>query len=114
MDRRGFLRSLVGGVAVAAAVRTFPFRVYSFPPAPVLAGNEFLDHFVWYTNPEATAAYKELLGELERMPGRIEVTDVDDRLKIITFAPVRRPAIAIADIPRTRYGYHTKFSRLSD
>jgi hypothetical protein len=31
MDRRGFLRSLVGGVAVGAAVRTWPFRVYSFP-----------------------------------------------------------------------------------
>jgi hypothetical protein len=31
MKRRSFLRSLVGGVACAAAVRTFPFRVFSFP-----------------------------------------------------------------------------------
>lgn len=31
MDRRGFLKMLVGGVATAAAVRTFPFRVFSFP-----------------------------------------------------------------------------------
>lgn len=31
MNRRGFLRSLVGGVAATVAVRTFPFRVYSFP-----------------------------------------------------------------------------------
>jgi hypothetical protein len=31
MDRRNFLRSLIGGVAATAAVRTFPFRVYSFP-----------------------------------------------------------------------------------
>jgi hypothetical protein len=31
MDRRLFLKNLVGGVAVAAAVRTFPFRVFSFP-----------------------------------------------------------------------------------
>ena len=31
MDRRNFLRSLIGGVAASAAVRTFPFRVYSFP-----------------------------------------------------------------------------------
>lgn len=31
MNRRGFLRSLVGGVAATAAVRTFPFRVFSFP-----------------------------------------------------------------------------------
>ena len=31
MNRRGFLRALVGGVATATAVRTFPFRVFSFP-----------------------------------------------------------------------------------
>jgi hypothetical protein len=31
MDRRKFLTSLIGGVAAAAAVRTFPFRVFSFP-----------------------------------------------------------------------------------
>lgn len=30
-DRRSFLGALVGGVAVTAAVRTFPFRVFSFP-----------------------------------------------------------------------------------
>ena len=31
MDRRGFLGSLIGGVAATAAVRTWPFRVFSFP-----------------------------------------------------------------------------------
>lgn len=31
MDRRNFFRSMIGGVAAAAAVRTWPFRVYSFP-----------------------------------------------------------------------------------
>jgi hypothetical protein len=31
MDRRSFLRSMIGGVAAATAVRTFPFRVFSFP-----------------------------------------------------------------------------------
>src|SRR5258708_3464028 len=30
MDRRSFLQSLIGGVAGAAAIRTWPFRVYSF------------------------------------------------------------------------------------
>ena len=34
MERRGFLKLMVGGVAAAAAVRTFPFRVFSFPNAP--------------------------------------------------------------------------------
>jgi hypothetical protein len=31
MNRRTLLRGLVGGVALVAAERTFPFRVYSFP-----------------------------------------------------------------------------------
>jgi hypothetical protein len=31
MNRRNFLSTLIGGVATAAAVRTFPFRVFSFP-----------------------------------------------------------------------------------
>lgn len=30
-DRRSFLCTLVGGVAATAAVRTWPFRVFSFP-----------------------------------------------------------------------------------
>jgi hypothetical protein len=31
MNRRNFVQTLVGGIATAAAVRTFPFRVFSFP-----------------------------------------------------------------------------------
>lgn len=31
MNRRGFLNSLVGGVAASVAMRTWPFRVFSFP-----------------------------------------------------------------------------------
>jgi len=31
VNRRGFLQSLVGGIAATAAVRIWPFRVYSFP-----------------------------------------------------------------------------------
>jgi hypothetical protein len=31
MDRRGFLGMMIGGIAASAAVRTFPFRVFSFP-----------------------------------------------------------------------------------
>lgn len=31
MNRRGFLGLLAGGLAAGAAVRTWPFRVYSFP-----------------------------------------------------------------------------------
>jgi hypothetical protein len=31
MNRRKFFRTMIGGVAATAAVRTWPFRVYSFP-----------------------------------------------------------------------------------
>lgn len=31
MNRRSFLGQLIGGVAASAAVRTWPFKVYSFP-----------------------------------------------------------------------------------
>lgn len=31
MKRRDFLGVMVGGIAAAAAVRTWPFRVFSFP-----------------------------------------------------------------------------------
>ena len=31
MNRRGFLGMIIGGLATAAAMRTFPFRVFSFP-----------------------------------------------------------------------------------
>ena len=31
MNRRNFLSTLIGGLAATAAVRSFPFRVFSFP-----------------------------------------------------------------------------------
>jgi hypothetical protein len=31
MNRRSFFRKMIGGLAASAAVRTFPFRVFSFP-----------------------------------------------------------------------------------
>ena len=31
MQRRDFLKTLVGGVAIATAQRVWPYRVYSFP-----------------------------------------------------------------------------------
>ena len=42
MNRRGFLGTLVGGVIASAAVRTWPFRVFSFPTEIVVA-NTFYD-----------------------------------------------------------------------
>lgn len=42
MNRRNFLNSLIGGVAATAAVRTWPFRVFSFPTE--------VKPFDWYTS----------------------------------------------------------------
>jgi len=41
MNRRNFIGMMVGGVAAAAAVRTWPFRVYSFPSEPRIAFPDF-------------------------------------------------------------------------
>jgi hypothetical protein len=46
MERRDFLRSLVGGIAVAGAVRQWPFRVFSFP-SEVVPANIFYDDPVY-------------------------------------------------------------------
>ena len=61
MDRRNFLRLLVGGVAAEAAVRTFPFRVFSFPSKIESIQTEDLDYYThhyltsqsaWYLDPK--------------------------------------------------------------
>jgi hypothetical protein len=36
VNRRLFIKFLIGGVSTAAAVRSFPFRVYSFPKEIVI------------------------------------------------------------------------------
>lgn len=44
-DRRNFLRSMIGGLAATAAVRTWPFRVYSFPNE-IITGHQISVAFV--------------------------------------------------------------------
>ena len=41
MDRREFLGTLVGGISVSAAARTWPFRVFSFPSKIVIPSHHF-------------------------------------------------------------------------
>jgi hypothetical protein len=45
--RRQFLGLMVGGVAAAAAIRTWPFRVYSFPSQPIMPPYVWLDMNTW-------------------------------------------------------------------
>jgi hypothetical protein len=50
---------MVGGVAVAAAVRSWPFRVFSFPSEIIIPSIEpFYEMNKWYS-PEALEALKE-------------------------------------------------------
>jgi hypothetical protein len=73
MERRNFLRSLVGGVAVAAAARSWPFRVYSFPSEPKIYPGRLFQytdryfglygtdgHLIAYLNRDQLAAMREL------------------------------------------------------
>lgn len=73
IDRRLFLRSLIGGVVGAAAVRTWPFRVYSFAapeslekifgdyvtsrtlPSMILSKEEFISRYVSLIDAQAKA-----------------------------------------------------------
>jgi hypothetical protein len=45
MDRRKFLSTLIGGVVAGAAVRSFPFRVFSFPKEIATANWGHLERF---------------------------------------------------------------------
>jgi hypothetical protein len=72
MERRNFLRVLVGGVAVAAAARAWPFRVYSFPRGVV---NPYL--------PETYA--RDLEASVLKFNHTFIITHVDSRHGCVTF-----------------------------
>lgn len=59
MNRRGFLRGLVGGIAVAAAAPSFPFRVFSFPSEIVVCRSAFPSAWIIYED-----AIREQLNQL--------------------------------------------------
>lgn len=73
MNRRGFLRTLAGGAAAAVAVRTFPFRVYSFPSIEPIRwyasdwGYSGVHAFsdVWILHPDQVRAFKDLGVKIE-------------------------------------------------
>ena len=93
MERRTFLRTLIGGVAAAAAVRTFPFRVFSFPSRPVIApdtarrilavindANQFIEgDIVFFLNPDQKKAWDRLAYKITKIDQRertIELADI--------------------------------------
>lgn len=74
MNRRSFFKSMIGGVATAAAVRTFPFRVFSFPTA--LSLESFTE---MYVNPAMAMIFADEWGE------------APDSMKIGQAITIRRP-----------------------
>jgi len=90
MNRRNFLRSLVGGVAVGAAVRTWPFRVYSFPSEPKLFTGDFIIAYDSnFFNGQMIAAYSPD-GGLCRGVYRVLKVDAERREITMTFEPPQK------------------------
>lgn len=63
--RRGFLGSLIGGVAVSAAVRSWPFRVFSFPNEIKLANK------LWWPGKGMPTALRFVKYSDPRCPNRL-------------------------------------------
>jgi hypothetical protein len=64
MNRRKFLGTLVGGLAGAAAVRTWPFRVYSFPS---LVMEPTYEEIARYGHDLMVQAHRDMQHSLERV-----------------------------------------------
>jgi hypothetical protein len=96
MNRRGFISSLVGGVAATAAVRSWPFRVFSFPAQVITPGmrdhGEQLIRFALEGDHQLDAlrqAYEYDKPMLHNLKSRnwMTVTKVDYRHGVITLRP---------------------------
>jgi hypothetical protein len=106
MNRRNFLGSLIGGVAAGAAVRTWPFRVYSFPSHlflkpfeivnPVVGQSVYTtsaasDNFfhvgdITYVYPDQASVMAEIMGwrKWGKYKGKFLVTAVDPDERTLT------------------------------
>jgi hypothetical protein len=65
LSRRGFISILAGGVATIAAVREFPFRVFSFPTEVKLATTEDLYTEFFNVPPWQMAMIEEISRKLD-------------------------------------------------
>ena len=72
MNRREFLSTLVGGVSVNAAVRTWPFRVFSFPSKIVIPSHRFSFFEAFALNGPDMAEF---------LPTEFDVMDLDAYLR---------------------------------
>jgi hypothetical protein len=76
MDRRKFLSTLIGGVASTAAVRTFPFRVFSFPKEAKIAEKAMACEWpAMFGPPKGVALYGSAIGGQPRFLRMISVEE---------------------------------------
>jgi hypothetical protein len=123
MNRRGFLGLLVGGLATAAAVRTFPFRVFSFPSEikPGLATSAAVRTFpfrvfsfpseiepVRFHLPDPLTA--EQMGMLQLEFFRDRIPDLTCDLTINRFGDLYDTTGPYMGIRRDRPGFHPEMS----
>jgi hypothetical protein len=122
VDRRNFMRSLIGGVAATAAVRTWPFRVFSFAPEVKVFTLEYLNQamgridmldlsrwgrfefepLTFYMNADQERAWLEIF--------KIHRTVIDltvERAPIATYSDIDR--LAIPSVPWSLRGRPDKF-----
>jgi len=89
VERRNFLRTLVGGVAVAAAARNWPFRVYSFP-SEVAPANTFVLGESFFISPGENIMFLHPAQEAALHQLQYRVTKVDHASREITFENIRQ------------------------
>jgi hypothetical protein len=75
--RRNFLRMMVGGLAAGAAVRTFPFRVFSFPSEIVKPSGLMLTALLNKPDPFLVRALGDFI--VQPMYDYYEVSRIDQR-----------------------------------
>jgi len=64
VNRRNFLQSMIGGLAASAAVRQWPFRVYSFPTDIVLPNPAWEPDLMIMSRP----TYDALFAAMNKIP----------------------------------------------
>jgi hypothetical protein len=101
MNRRKFLSTLIGGVVASAAVRTLPFRVYSFPSElaqpPQINGQVFVrlnELTRWYQ--EETAMERAIARELYKAHNKFAFHILAEMSKDLWVAPFPKGAKELA------------------
>lgn len=100
MNRRAFFKSMVGGLAATAAVRSWPFRVFSFPSELKLYGGargggkllhagDIIIPYTEYLQPGQMVAAFGPRGNLEKGVYRVRHVDVTGRRIYLTYEEPR-------------------------